>query len=53
MIEFETLKYKNFLSTGNNFTEVDFQDTPTTLVVGANGSGKSTMLDALSFALFV
>ena len=52
MIQFETLKYKNFLSTGNNFTEVDFQDTPTTLVVGANGSGKSTMLDALSFALF-
>ena len=52
MIQFETLKYKNFLSTGNNFTEVNFQDTPTTLVVGANGSGKSTMLDALSFALF-
>ena len=52
MIQFETLKYKNFLSTGNNFTEVDFQNTPTTLVVGANGSGKSTMLDALSFALF-
>ena len=52
MIQFETLKYKNFLSTGNVFTEVNFQETPTTLVVGANGSGKSTMLDALSFALF-
>ena len=52
MIQFETLKYKTFLSTGNVFTEVNFQETPTTLVVGANGSGKSTMLDALSFALF-
>ena len=52
MIVFETLKWKNFLSTGNSFTEVDFQQYPTTLVVGHNGAGKSTMLDALSFALF-
>ena len=46
------LSTKNFLSTGNVFTEVNFQETPTTLVVGANGSGKSTMLDARVFALF-
>lgn len=52
MITFHTLKYKNFLSTGNEFTEIDFTKTRTTLVVGHNGSGKSTMLDALSFALF-
>ena len=52
MIKFKTLKYKNFLSSGNKFTILDFDKTQTTLVVGANGSGKSTMLDALSFALF-
>jgi DNA repair exonuclease SbcCD ATPase subunit len=52
MIKFEKLRYKNFLSTGNNFTEIDFLNSPTTLVVGHNGAGKSTMLDALSFALF-
>jgi DNA repair exonuclease SbcCD ATPase subunit len=52
MIVFKTLKWKNFLSTGNKFTEIDFQRNPTTLVVGHNGAGKSTMLDALSFALF-
>ncbi len=52
MIQFQKLRYKNFLSTGNNFTEVNFQETPTTLVVGTNGAGKSTMLDALSFGLF-
>jgi len=52
MIVFHKLRFKNFLSTGNNFTEVDFEQTPTTLIVGHNGSGKSTMLDALSFALF-
>ena len=52
MIKFEKIRWKNFLSTGNNFTEIDFQSTPTTLVVGHNGAGKSTILDALSFALF-
>ena len=52
MIYFEKLRFKNFLSTGNNFTEVDFEETPTTLIVGSNGAGKSTMLDALSFGLF-
>lgn len=52
MIHFEKLRFKNFLSTGNNFTQVDFEETPTTLIVGSNGAGKSTMLDALSFGLF-
>ena len=52
MIIFKQLKYKNFLSTGNSFTEINLQSAPTTLVVGANCAGKSTMLDALSFALF-
>ena len=52
MIIFKTLRWKNFLSTGNNFSEVDFTKDKTTLVVGQNGAGKSTMLDALSFALF-
>ena len=52
MIVFKKLRYKNFLSTGTQFTEIDFTETTSTLVVGQNGSGKSTMLDALSFALF-
>ena len=52
MIVFKTLRWKNFLSTGNNWSEIDFQKSKTTLVVGHNGAGKSTMLDALSFALF-
>ena len=52
MIVFKTLKWKNFLSAGNNWCELDFQSAKTTLVVGQNGAGKSTMLDALSFALF-
>ena len=45
MICFEKIRYKNFLSTGNQFTEIDFNKTSTTLVVGNNGAGKSTMLD--------
>ena len=52
MIKFKTLKWKNFLSTGDKWSEIDFQSHKTTLVVGHNGAGKSTMLDALSFALF-
>jgi len=52
MIKFEKLKYKNFLSSGNTFTEIDLNSNKSTLVVGHNGSGKSTMLDALSFGLF-
>ena len=52
MIVFEKIRWKNFLSTGNDFTEVNLNKSPTTLIVGQNGSGKSTLLDALSFALF-
>lgn len=46
------MKYKNFLSSGDNFVEIDFKSHKSTLIVGLNGSGKSTMLDALSFVLF-
>ena len=52
MILFKTLKYKNFLSTGDYFIEINLRKHPTALIVGQNGSGKSTILDALSFALF-
>jgi DNA repair exonuclease SbcCD ATPase subunit len=52
MIIFRKLRYANFLSTGNNFTEIQLDQSRSTLVVGQNGAGKSTMLDALSFALF-
>ena len=52
MIYFKTIRWKNFLSTGNQFIEVDLQKAPSTLIVGANGSGKSTLLDALCFVLF-
>lgn len=52
MIVFQTIKWKNFLSTGNVFTEVNLNTRGTTLVVGENGAGKSTILDALTFALF-
>ena len=52
MIRFNTIRWKNFLSTGNNFTEVALNRTSNTLVVGNNGSGKSTILDALTFSLF-
>jgi len=52
MIKFQKLKWKNFLSTGNYYTSVDLTSSPTNLIVGENGAGKSTMLDALSFALF-
>jgi len=52
MIKFETLRWKNFLSTGDYYNEITFLDSSTNLIVGENGAGKSTMLDALSFALF-
>lgn len=52
MIIFQKIKYKNFLSCGNYFIEIELDKDPTTLVVGNNGSGKSTMLDALTFSLF-
>ena len=52
MIHFEKIRWKNFLSTGNTFTEVQLDDKPNCLVVGHNGAGKSTILDALTFSLF-
>ena len=52
MIKFRKVRYKNFLSTGNEFTEIDLSRKKTTLIIGANGSGKSTLLDALTFGLF-
>lgn len=52
MIVFKSLRYKNFLSTGNNWTEINLNKTKSTLIVGQNGAGKSTLLDALSFSLF-
>jgi len=52
MIIFETIRWKNFLSTGDQWTEIDFCESSSTLIVGSNGAGKSTMLDALCFALF-
>ena len=52
MILFKRVKWKNFLSTGNNYTEIELNRSKSTLVVGHNGAGKSTMLDAISFALF-
>ncbi len=52
MIYFKKLRWKNFLSTGNQFIEVDLAKSPSTLIIGSNGSGKSTLLDALCFSLF-
>ena len=52
MIKFEKVRWKNFLSTGNQFTEIELNRNETTLIIGENGAGKSTVLDALCFALF-
>ena len=52
MILFEKVRWKNFLSTGNQFTEIDFLKHSTNLIIGTNGAGKSTVLDALTFSLF-
>ena len=52
MITFESVRWKNFLSTGNNFTEIQLNKESTTLIIGENGAGKSTVLDALCFGLF-
>jgi DNA repair exonuclease SbcCD ATPase subunit len=52
MIQFQKIRWKNFLSTGNNFIEVDLEKSKSTLIIGANGSGKSTLLDALCYVLF-
>jgi DNA repair exonuclease SbcCD ATPase subunit len=52
MINFKTIRWKNLLSTGNTFTEIKLNRSPSTLIVGENGGGKSTLLDALCFGLF-
>ena len=52
MIEFKKIRWKNFLSTGNYFTEISLNKDSTNLILGTNGAGKSTMLDALTFGLF-
>lgn len=52
MVKFEKIRFKNFLSSGGQFTELELNKTRTTLIVGENGAGKSTLLDALCFALY-
>ena len=52
MICFQKIKWRNFLSTGNQWTEVELDKSPTTMIIGTNGAGKSTILDALTFVLF-
>ena len=52
MIKFKYARWKNFLSTGNQFIEIQLDRSPTTLIVGENGAGKSTILDVLCFGLF-
>ena len=52
MILFKKIRWRNFLSTGNQFTDINFTDAQTNLIIGSNGAGKSTVLDALTFVLF-
>ena len=52
MLLFENIRWKNFLSTGNHYSEIKLDNSSTTLIVGTNGAGKSTVLDALTFGLF-
>ena len=52
MILFKKIRWKNFLSTGNQYTEINFTENNTNLIIGTNGAGKSTVLDALTFSLF-
>ena len=52
MICFKKIKWRNLLSTGNQWTEIDLNKTSNTVIIGTNGAGKSTMLDALTFVLF-
>jgi DNA repair exonuclease SbcCD ATPase subunit len=52
MITFTKIRWKNFISTGNTFTELDLIKTKSTLISGENGSGKTTFLDAIAFAVF-
>ena len=52
MILFEKIRWKNLLSTGNQFIEVELDKNSTTLILGSNGAGKSTILDALCFSLY-
>ena len=52
MILFEKIRWKNFLSTGNQYIEIKFTENSTNLIIGTNGAGKSTVLDALTFSLF-
>ena len=52
MILFKKIRWRNFLSTGNHFIEIDLTQEKTSLIIGTNGAGKSTILDALTFSLF-
>ena len=52
MIQFKTISWKNFLSTGNSPTEIDLCKNKLTMIVGENGNGKSTLLDAICYALY-
>ena len=53
MIRFKKIRWKNLLSTGNQWTEIDFEKSNNTLIIGGNGAGKSTVIDAMTFSLSV